>query len=240
MDNQNNLRKYFDNMRTHANETYNSMDGVYNNGAYNYAGGSDDFYADGAAPVPVQQVAQSTQQGKSQPYIVTLQNTTASAVASVVIFNAYTALYTTNFGISTSLVVTSGIPNTTYQQLLGQSMTKPFAVGMIYIQSSTSGQILQALSLTTRDANGNLSIQPIVPVVDPYQNQTDSVTISHPFIIDNFTGITINSIAANATVNFYFYPQENVNVARQLVGNAMSNSFGAPGIIKAQPITVRG
>ena len=239
MNNQNNLQKYFSDINNSANERYNSMDGVYSNGAFNYAGG-DDFYADGAAPLPVTAVAQTTTQGKSQPYIITLQNTTGSAVSSVVIFSAYTALYSTNFGISTSIVVSSGIPNTTYQQLLGQSQLKPFSVGMTYIQSSTTGQILQALSLTTRDANGNTSTQPLVPVVDPYQNQTDSVTLVHPFIIDAFTSITINSVAANCTVNFYFYPQENVNQARALAGNHVPTASGAPGIIKAQPITVRG
>jgi hypothetical protein len=124
--------------------------------------------------------------------------------------------------------------------MLYQFMQNPFSVGLTYLQSATANQVLETLAINTRDANGNEAQKTLVPTIDPYQQQSTIVAMRYGFRIDGFTKVIISNILANATVKLYFYPSDNINLARGLSGRPVSEAFGNPGIVKAQTIKLQG
>jgi hypothetical protein len=116
---------------------------------------------------------------------------------------------------------------------LNQSSFSPFTIGSTLISSvnGTAAQVLQPITLTTQDANGNQAVKILTPVVDPYQNQSGIVDLKQPFRIDGFTKLTFQ-IFATSSVQFQFYPSDTINVARGLGGNPVSKQYGSPKIIR--------
>ena len=94
--------------------------------------------------------------------------------------------------------------------------------------------------IDVRDANGNEAQKTLVPTIDPYQQQSTIIAMRYGYRIDGFTEIKISSVLANATVKLYFYPSDNINLARGLSGRPVSEAFGNPGIVKAQTIKLQG
>jgi hypothetical protein len=124
--------------------------------------------------------------------------------------------------------------------MLYQFMQNPFSVGLTYLQSATANQVLETLAINTRDANGNEAQKTLVPTIDPYQQQSTIVAMRYGYRIDGFTKIIISNVLAAATVKLYFYPSDNINLARGLAGRPVSEAFGNPGIVKAQTIRLQG
>jgi hypothetical protein len=180
---------------------------------------------------------------QSQPYIVTVTNT-GSAVANFDILGSFEKLGTSTFTngnlVSGNVTISSGIPNVTYQQMLYQFQVTPFSVGLTYLQSSSASQLLEVISVNTRDANGNLAQKPLIPTIDPYQNQDTVLALRQGFRIDGYTKLVISQILASTTVKLYFYPSDNINIARSLAGRSANREFASPGIVKSQPVKIVG
>jgi len=51
---------------------------------------------------------------------------------------------------------------------------------------------------------------------------------------DGYTKMIVRQILANATVKFYLYPADNINLARGLNGAPVSRAYGNPGIVREQ------
>jgi hypothetical protein len=98
---------------------------------------------------------------------------------------------------------------------------------------------LSTVSVNTRDANGNVAQKSLIPIIDPYQQQTNVVALKTPFRIDGFTKLIIQSVSASSTTKFYFYPADNVNLARALGGSAVSKQFGSPNVTNGQTIRIK-
>jgi hypothetical protein len=180
----------------------------------------------------------------SQPYIIQISNT-GSAVANFNVLGSYeqlsdTAAFTSGNFISGNVTISSAIPNVTYQQMLYQFMNNPFSTGLTYIQSSSSTQLLETISVQTKDANGNVAQKPLVPTIDPYQFQTTVLALRFGYRIDGYTRLILNSILASTTVKLYLYPADNINLARGLSGRAVSKDFSSPGIVRAQTVKIQG
>ena len=186
------MSKYFSDARQAANENFNSMNGS----EFLNANGGSSAGLGGAT---------------AQPYILNIANSTTDAVASVVIGGAYSNLNATNFGNPAAITISMGISGLTYTEFLYQSMNKPFVVGLTYLSSANSSQVLETLTIKQKDINGNESSKVIVPTLDPYQQQGDKVAISFNWKFDGFTSVTIASILASATLKAYMYPAENVS-----------------------------
>ena len=231
-----------------VNESFVGADGFFDDDM-SFAGDGVFSYAEGmSAAAPT-----------SQPYIIVVTNGSGVAVSNFDILYAYQYLYggstTTINGVSVTgtwsaggsltlagtginVTISSGIPNVTYRQLLQQTTNNPFSVGLTYLQSTTDGQVLSTLNLTTKDANGNTAQKPLIPTIDPYQQQTNIVAMRQMYRVDGYTGITINTLIANAIANIYLYPADNINLARGLAGKPVSRQFANPGIVKAQTIKI--
>lgn len=227
------FEKYFDEVRNFANNNFNSFDGTFEFSDEDY-GFSDYDAADG--------VGGSMDAPTSQPYIVNVANTnTTSAIQNVTILGAYSFIGTAApaYGNTSGISITMGIANITYTEFLYQSMNKPFTVGLTYLQSATSSQVLETITVTQKDVNGNVASKVLTPTIDPYQYQTDKVAFKFEYRIDGFTNLVISSILAGATLKVYFYPSETVAISRALAGRKAVQDYGNPRVVNGNVITLR-
>jgi hypothetical protein len=224
------IQKYLQMANRQVNEQFIGVDGFVDDDMY-FAGGENFFSADGeAAPMMAAPVL------RSQPYIITVSNASNAAV-TIDVFGAY--IYLNNTGFSggsltvSNVTITSGLSNVSYYNLLNQSSVSPFTIGSTLISSvnGTTSQVLQPLTLSTLDANGNQATKILTPVIDPYQQQSGVIELKQPFRIDGFTKLTF-SIYASSSVQFQFYPSDTINIARGLGGNPVSKQYGSPKIIR--------
>jgi hypothetical protein len=229
-----NVRKYLANAQRNAMESFSNADGFIDNDLS--FTGEDFFNAEGMGGGNVQ---------TSQPYIVNVTSTSGSAVQNFEILGSYQ--YINNAGFTAggdlvigSITISSGISDVTYQEMLYQFMNNPYSVGLTYLQSATANQVLETLSVNTRDANGNLAQKTLVPTIDPYQQQTTIIAMKYAYRIDGFTKLVIRQVLANSTVKLYFYPADNINLARALGGNSVSRQFGTPPVTNGQTIRIKG
>ena len=229
-----NVRKYLANAQRNAMESFSNADGFIDNDL-SFTG--DDFFnAEGMGGGNVQ---------TSQPYILDITSTSGSAVSNFEVLGYYQ--YINNAGFQTngdlvigSITISSGISDVNYREMLYQFMNNPYSVGLTYIQSATANQVLETLSVNTKDANGNLAQKTLVPTIDPYQQQTNIIAMKYAYRIDGFTKLIIRQILTNATVKLYFYPADNINLARALGGNSVSRQFGTPPVTNGQTIRIKG
>ncbi len=228
-----NIGKYLADARANANENFSNMSGGFVDDT-NFTG--DDFFGanGGGVSAPT-----------SQPYIITVTSTSGSAVSNFAVLGSYEFINNAGFTAGGDLVIgsitiSSGISGITYREMLYQFMQNPYSVGLTYLQSATANQVLETLAVNTRDANGNEAQKTLVPTIDPYQQQSTIIAMRYGYRIDGFTKIKISSVLANATLKLYFYPSDNINLARGLAGRPVSEAFGNPGIVKAQTIKLQG
>jgi hypothetical protein len=230
-----NVRKYLANAQRSAMENFSNADGFIDNDL-SFTG--DDFFnaaGDSMSQGSVQQ---------SQPYIVDITSTSGAAVPNFEVLGSYQYINNAGFTAGGSLVIgsitiSSGISDISYREMLYQFMNNPYSVGLTYIQSATANQVLETLSVNTKDANGNLAQKTLVPTIDPYQQQTTIIAMKYAYRIDGFTKIIIRQVLANATVKLYFYPADNINLARALGGNSVSRQFGSPSVTNGQTIRIK-
>jgi hypothetical protein len=229
-----NVRRYLANAQNNAMESFSNADGFIDNDL-SFTG--DDFFnAGGMGGGNVQ---------TSQPYILDITSTSGSAVSNFEVLGSYQYINNAGFQANGDLVIgsvtiSSGISDVNYREMLYQFMNNPYSVGLTYIQSATANQVLETLSVNTKDANGNLAQKTLVPTIDPYQQQTTIIAMKYAYRIDGFTKIIIRQILANATVKLYFYPADNINLARALGGQSVSRQFGTPPVTNGQTIRIKG
>lgn len=227
------IQRYLQNANRSVNEQFVGVDGFIDDDMY-FAGDMNNWWAGADAAEAAPAAAPSLM--RSQPYILTVSNASNAAV-TIDVFGAY--IYLNNAGFSggsltvSNVTITSNLSNVTYYNLLNQSSFSPFTIGNTLISSvnGTASQVLQPITLTTQDANGNQAVKILTPVVDPYQNQSGIVDLKQPFRIDGFTKLTF-SIYASTSVQFQFYPSDTINVARGLGGSPVSKQYGSPKIIR--------
>lgn len=228
------LKKYFSEAQDEANENFFNADGFaddydFADEDYSFDGGEDDGFdmATGRASAPT-----------SQPYIISIVNTNTATAFPVTILGANNTLaYTApNWQNSAAISISMGISGISYSQYLYQSQQKSFSVGQTYYQSSTANQVLETLSLVSSDSSGNTSQKTLVPVIDPYQQQSTIVILKYSFIIDGNTSLVISSVLASTTVKIYLYPAETVSTARTLAGRRAVRNYGNPNIVRSESL----
>lgn len=230
-----NVSKYLANAQREAHESFLGADGFIDDDL-SFTG--DDFF--GASGQPMGGGSAPT----SQPYIITVTSTSGSAVSNFEVLGSYQYVNSANFQangdyVDGSITISSGVSGITYREMLNQFATTPFSVGLTYIQSATANQVLETLSVNTRDANGNLAQKTFVPTIDPYQQQSTIVAMRYAYRIDGFTKIILRQVLANATVKLYLYPSDNINLARGLSGSSVNRGFANPQIVKSQTIKLK-
>lgn len=219
------FQNYFDEARDIANESFYNYDGFDDDFDFvddEFSGADGDMMGGGAST--------------SQPYIVRLTNTTTVDVANVTMFGAYSNIATG--GTQSNVTKTIAISGLTYTELLYQSMNKPFVVGLTYLDSTTTSQLTETVTVTQKDINGNQAIRVLTPTVDPYQFQNTKVAFKYQYKIDGFTTLTLAALKASAVVDFYYYPAETVSTSRALSGRRAVRGYKGPGIEKKQQVVI--
>jgi hypothetical protein len=229
------VRNYLAKAQRSAMENFSNADGFID-GDLSFTG-EDFFNAQG----DMQQQSVQT----SQPYILDITNASGTAVSNFEVLGSYQYINNAGFTAGGDLVIgaitiSSGISDVNYREMLYQFMNNPYSVGLTYIQSATANQVLETLSVNTKDANGNLAQKTLVPTIDPYQQQTTIIAMKYAYRIDGFTKIIIRQVLAGATVKLYFYPADNINLARALGGQSVSRQFGTPPVTNGQTIRIKG
>lgn len=229
-----NISRYLSNAQKNAMESYSNADGFIDSDL-SFTG--DDFFNAGGMG--------GGNVSTSQPYIIDITSTSGSAVSNFEFLGSYQFINNAGFQANGDLVlgsitISSGISDVTYQEMLYQFMNNPYSVGMTYIQSATANQVLETLGLNTRDANGNLAQKTLIPIIDPYQQQTNIIALKAAYRIDGFTKMVLRQVLANATVKIYLYPADNINLARALGGQSVSRQFGTPPVTNGQTIRIKG
>ena len=213
---------------------------AYQGGAYGYGNamayrgngyGNVGFYSNANAGSPAVVPAK-----QPTPYQVNVTNTTAGTL-TVVLFGLNTYLLSNNFGSSVGVTVTPAQSNVSYLELLQQSASQPFETSLIRIQTSNPSQITQILTLTSKDANGQLCQIPIITqsYFSANQFQSTILDVPYPVKIDGNTYLTF-PILANTTATYTFFPAEKVNVARNLNGQDQQQVYANPSVPVAVPM----
>lgn len=175
---------------------------------------------------------------KSQPYALTISSASGANVANFDILGAYQYLQNAGFDANGNLVIgsitiSSAIPGVTYREFLYQSMNNPFTVGMTYLScSSPVAQVNEVFTINTKDANGTSLSIPIVPAIDPYQQQQGINIVNQEYRLDGYTKLTFANILAGAVLTVRLYPSDNINPARALSGANTTAQYANPGIIR--------
>lgn len=216
----NNYRDYF-----HA-EEQRIANQFLNAGGFEDA---DDFeYGDGFEDA--NGVAGKTTKSTSKPYIFTVTNNTTADISNVTLLDANSNFV---FTAPTGTSVTYGLANITYQQFLRDIFHKPFEVGLTYIQSSNSTQLLASLSVQQRNNNGIITTVPMNPVRSPFQYQTDIIAFEDVYEVNADTSLIISTLTASASLKIYLYPSEEVVMMNALRGASVMKRSGNPGINRA-------
>lgn len=235
------IKKYLQGERAFANENYASADGFFDDRS-SYFTASEDFFNADAMSTPTMGSSVPT----SQPYIILVSNSSASAVSNFDVLGSYEYLQNAGFSNGNltigNVTISSGIANVTYQQFLYQAMNSPFSVGLTYLNSiaGSSSQVTQPMTLNTKDANGNQALKALIPTIDPYQNQNGVIAFKQLYRIDGYTKLTISTVLPNAVFQVQFYPADNINIARGLAGRAASAQFANPRIVKESVAVIGG
>jgi len=88
-------------------------------------------------------------------------------------------------------------------------ITNKCNIGLTYIQSENTKQILEKLSIKIQDANGTLVVKVLTPTKDPYQQQQNIVAVKENYTIDGDTAIVIHKVHPKTILKMYFYPSIN-------------------------------
>jgi hypothetical protein len=189
-----------------------------------------DSYAAGAPMAALKQPS---------PYQVIITNSTP-AVLLATLFGMNQYLLTPNFGSAAGLTVQNAVPNVTYLELLQQSASQPFETSLLRIQSSNTSQITQTITITSKDANGQQAIIPLITQNYFSANQFQSGILDIPFAIKIDGNTNLQFPVLNATTVFMtFFPAEKSNLSRQLNGQNALQTYAAPSIpIAAMPLYV--
>jgi len=227
-----NLKSYFSDAEEAINETFMSADGF----DYNDFEDSFDFEGEGEY-----MNASGAMAGSSQPYIISLYNSSSLDISSVEIGGAFSNITTASGddGNTTGILYAMGISGVTYLEFLWQTTSKPFVVGLTYLQADSSpSSVLETITVKVVDTNGNSQSKTLVPTIDPYQQQNDITVLKHTYKWDGFTTLTINKIATGKTLKVYLFPSESVSAGRALTGSNIARGYGNPNVVRQDKIVL--
>ena len=159
----------------------------------------------------------------------TIVNSSTTANATAVLFGASLFLSDTYFGSSSTITITPDF-SVPYVQVLRDTSTSPFTVGMVRMQcSANAAQVTQGLSVVSTNIYGDSSTQSInmVTTISEYQNQLTIARSTRPFDITSDVYFKFTVLPAT-TLTCTVYVKRKVNVARGLEGRPAAGIYGAP------------
>ena len=143
----------------------------------------------------------------------------------VTLFGMNHYLLAPNFGSDKDVSIVPLREDLNYLEYLNQSAHHPFNVDLLKLESDNSKQITQIITITSKDANGQLCQNLLITQIYIKQNQDDvkKVDVSHPMIIDGNTNLQFNILPdTKLKVKIYgktntFLSNETLNILNALL-----------------------
>jgi hypothetical protein len=173
------------------------------------------------------------------PYQVSITNSTPNPLLCT-LFGMNQFLLTPNFGSAVGITVIPSQSNVTYLELLQQSSSQPFETSLLRIQSVNTAQITNIITITSKDANGQLCQIPLITQSYFSANQFQSGILDIPFAlrIDGNTNLQFN-VLGNTTVIMTFFPRDKANLSRNLNKQGALQQYSFPSVpVAAMPVYV--
>jgi hypothetical protein len=203
-------------------------------GEWANAGGDDVMYgATAAQQTAVQGSVQTIDRAK--PIIITLTNSTATGNVSF-LGAAFGVTDTSNYGVTTGVTATYGLPGWTYAQFITQLMSVSYYVKELYMACDTASQLRVAFTVTYYDLSGRSFADPYSPTISPMNNQDYVNIVPVDFILNSTTKITLTSLTTANSLTINFYSDRSFDPTRGLIGRAPVKNYSGPGILMPQPV----
>ncbi len=238
----NSISKYVGKVRSQMSQNFNGANG--NGGFRNFNGTS---LANGPAGGPAPRGNWNANGGgsamQSAPqYILQVSNASASAVANFDILGAAAYLFGNNGGGTWSnggnftlngVTISSLYGTVSYQQILSASVSQPFTVGGVYLQSisGSANQVSDVYTLNSVNPSGENYSKPIKPYIDPGQFQAGISYNNVAFNVTGMTKLTWNQIYASAVFQITLFPAAVIDPGAALNQQAVNTQFGGPKVI---------
>jgi hypothetical protein len=184
-------------------------------------------------------VSGATMRKQPSPYQVSITNSTPNPLLAT-LFGMNQFLLTPNFGSAVGITVIPSQTNVSYLELLQQSASQPFETSLIRIQSANTSQITQIITITSKDANGQLCQIPLITQSYFSANQFQSGILDIPFglRIDGNTNLQF-IVLGNTSLTMTFFPSNKANMSRNLNGQAALQNYAMPSVpVAAMPVYV--
>jgi len=234
---------YFKAEASEANEFFANATGDWGNAFGDFEGaddeyeGADDFEdADGIEDVQMMNAVGRSRRpspaAESQPYIVTVANTTTADILNVEVLNALSRQFNpATAGVS----YTYNVGTMTYNEFLAWiSSGNVFSVGqtsLVGIGSSDSlnrAQVQETISIVTKDPNGNAVTRVFNPRIDSFQYSSTQTDLWYDYLLNSFTNFTIGKLYAATALKLYFYPKQKLNQFKALQQSGNATKYGNP------------
>jgi len=197
-----------------------------------YGADGDYYEVEGGSVAPVARKQPS-------PYQVSITNSTVTPLTAT-LFGMNQFLLTPNFGSAVGITVIPSQTNVSYLELLQQSASQPFETSLIRIQSTNTAQITQIITITSKDANGQLCQIPLITQSYFSANQFQSGILDVPYAvkIDGNTNLQF-TVLGSTTVVITMFPAEKANISRNLNGQGALQQYASPSVaVAAMPVYV--
>lgn len=164
----------------------------------------------------------------------------------VVLFGAYNNLRAINNGntadvtvfyLSNSFFVG---PQFTYSQLLASNFQVPIEVGLTRVQTSTTRQLSQPLSILSSVGLGKFDGEPLFPMGYPENLQPNIAYLTDEYTIDPYTRINyLQDPNTDPNIQMYFYATKNIDLGRAISNQPLIEKFLVPPVSPKENITVQ-
>jgi len=197
-----------------------------------YGADGDYYEVEGGRTAPVARKQPS-------PYQVSITNSTVTPLTAT-LFGMNQFLLTPNFGSAVGITVIPSQTNVSYLELLQQSASQPFETSLIRFQSTNTAQITQIVTITSKDANGQLCQIPLITQSYFSANQFQSGILDVPYAvkIDGNTNLQF-TVLGSTTLVITMFPAEKANISRNLNGQGALQQYASPSVaVAAMPVYV--
>ncbi len=168
----------------------------------------------------------------SSPYSIVIKNNTDS-LKKCSLFGLAENIFKKNLGSDEGISVSMGVSYVDYVFMLIQSAFEPFETGVIRLYSKNLKQLHETITITSKDANGQMCQIPLITenyirpdgigtVVDEDgkelgQDELKYIDIHYAVIIDVNTNFDLH-ILPNSELEVFIYPSKKFNSSRYLNG----------------------
>ena len=105
-----------------------------------------------------------------------------------------------------NFVLSSGVPNISYRQIVNWLSVEPIVVGMTRIVANNRIDAQSVFMITTYSVSGAFVGKPIISTIDSYQYQQNQTEIYSTFLLGGRTEIIVSNISPKSTYTMMFFP----------------------------------